>query len=47
VVDHSYLGFDIIRKKEFDIIKYENFIFKNNTLNEYMLNVKYTKNNKK
>jgi len=27
----------------FDIIKGENFIFENNTLNEDMLNVKHTK----
>ena len=35
-----YGGFDITREQIFDIIKSENFVFKNNTLNEDMLNVK-------
>jgi len=47
VVDHSHRGVDVIRDQGFDIIKGENFIFENNTLNEGMLNAKQTKNNKK
>jgi len=47
VVDHSHRGFDVIREQKFDIIKCENFVFENNTLNEGILNVKQTKNNKK
>jgi len=40
VVDHSHRGFDVIREQGFDIIKGENFVFENNTLNEGMLNAK-------
>ena len=47
MVDHSHWGFDVIREQEFDIIKGENFVFENNTLNEYMLNAKHIENNKK
>ena len=47
MVDHFHRGFDVIRDQEFDIIKGENFVFENNTLNEGMLNVKQTRNNKK
>ena len=47
MVDHSHRGVDVIRDQGFDIIKGENFIFENNTLNEGMLNAKQTKNNKK
>ena len=47
MVDHSHRGFDIIREQEFDIIKNENFVFENNTLNEDMLNAKHTENNQK
>ena len=47
MVDHSHRGFDVIREQGFDIIKGENFVFENNTLNEGMLNAKQTKNNKK
>ena len=39
MLDHSHRGFDII--------KGENFVFENNTLNKGMLNVKQTQNNKK
>ena len=39
-LDNSHQGFDVIREQEFDMIKGENFIFENNTLNESMLNVK-------
>jgi len=46
MIDHSHRGFDVIREQGFDIIKCENFVFENNTLNEGMLNVKQTKNNK-
>ena len=45
MVDHSHGGFDVIRKQGFDIIKGENFVFENNTLNEGMLNAKQTENN--
>jgi len=37
VVDHSHWGFDVIREQGFDIIKDENFVFENHTLNEDML----------
>ena len=47
MVDHSHRGFDVIREQDFDIIKGENFVFENNTLNEGMLNAKQTENNKK
>ena len=47
MVDHSHREFDVIREQRFDIIKGENFVFENNTLNEGMLNAKQTKNNKK
>jgi len=47
VVDHSHRGFDVIREQGFYIIKGENFVFENNTLNEGMLNAKQIKNNKK
>jgi len=40
VVDHYHRGFDVIREQRFDIIKSENSVFENNTLNEGMLNVK-------
>jgi len=40
VVDHSHRGFDVIREQEFDIIKCENFVFENNTINKGILNVK-------
>jgi len=40
VVDHSHGEFDVIREQRFNIIKGENFVFKNNTLNETMLNAK-------
>jgi len=33
----------MLLKKEFDIIKGENFVFENNTLNEGMLNAKHKK----
>jgi len=46
MVDHSHRGFDVIREQRFDIIKGENFVFENNTLNEGILNAKQ-KNNKK
>ena len=47
MVDHSHRGFDVIREQEFDIIKGENFVFKNNMLNEDILNAKHTENNQK
>jgi len=47
MVDHSHLGFDVIRKQKFVIFKVENFVFENNTINEDILNAKQTKNNKK
>ena len=51
MVDHSHRGFDVIREQEFDIIKGENFVFENNTLNKGIFsvfeNAKQTKNNKK
>jgi len=47
VVDYSHRKFDVIREREFDITKGENFVFENNTLNEDMLNAKQTENNKK
>ena len=37
----------MLLNNEFDIIKGENFVFENNTLNEGMLNVKQIENNKK
>ena len=40
MVDHSHQWFDVIGKQGFDIIKCENFVFENNTLNECMLNSK-------
>jgi len=46
VVNHSHRGFDVIREQEFDVIKCENFVFENNTLNEGMLNTKQKKNSK-
>ena len=46
MVDHSHRGFDVIREQGFDIIKGENFIFENNTLNEGMLNAKHRKQQK-
>jgi len=45
VVDHSHRGFDVIREQWFDIIKGEDFVFENNTLNEDMLNAKHIENN--
>ena len=47
MVDHSYRRFDVIGEQKFDIIKGENFVFENNTLNEGMLNGKQTENNPK
>jgi len=47
VVNHSHRGFDVIREQELNIVKGENFVFENNTLNADMLNAKHTKNNKK
>ena len=47
MVDHSHWEFDVIREQWFDIIKGENFVFENNTLNEDMLNAKQIENNKK
>ena len=44
MVDHSHREFDVIRKQGFDIIKGENFVFENNTLNEGMMNAIKTKN---
>ena len=44
MVDHSHRGFDVIREQGFDIIKGENFVFENNTLNEGMMNAIKTKN---
>jgi len=38
VVDHSHQEFDVIREQGFDIIKGENFVFENNTLNKGMMN---------
>ena len=46
MVDYSNRGFDVIREEDFDIIKCENFVFKDNMLNENMLNAKHTENNK-
>ena len=43
MVDHSHRGFDVIREQGFDVIKGENFVFENNTLNEGMLNFNETK----
>ena len=37
----------LLENKRFDIIKGENFVFENNTLNEDMLNAKHTENNQK
>jgi len=47
VVDHSHREFDVIREQWFDIIKCENFVFENNTLNEGMINTIKTKKLKK
>jgi len=47
VVDHSHRGFDIIGEQGFDIIKGEDFVFENNTLNEGMLNARQIENNPK
>ena len=47
MLNHSHRRFDVIREKEFDIIKGENFVFENYTINEGMLNTKQTENNKK
>jgi len=47
MVNHSHQEFDVIRQQGFDIIKDENFVFENNTLNDCMLNAKQTKKNKK
>jgi len=47
VIDYSDRQFDVIREQEFVIIKGENFVFENNTLNENMLNAKQTTNNLK
>ena len=44
MVDHSHREFDVIREQKFDIIKGENFVFENNTLNEGMMNAIKTKN---
>jgi len=46
VINDSHRGFDV-KEQEFDMIKGENFEFKNNTLNEGMLNAKQIENNKK
>ena len=40
MVDHSHREFDVIREQMFDIIKGENFVFENNTLNVGILNAK-------
>ena len=42
MIDHSHRGFDVIREQEFVIIKGENFVFENNTVNEGTLNAKQT-----
>ena len=47
MVKHSHQWFDVIKEQGIDIIKGENFVFGNNTLNEGMLNVKQIENNKK
>jgi len=47
MVDHSHRDFDISREQEFNIIKDENSVVENNTLNKSMLNAKQIKNNKK
>ena len=47
MVDYSHRGFDVIREQWFEIIKGENFVLENNTLNEGMLNANHTENNKK
>ena len=46
MIDHFHRE-DVIREQRFDSIKDENFVFKNNTLKEGMLNAKQTENNKK
>ena len=40
MIDHSHQEFDVIKEQAFDAIKGEFFLFKNNTLNEGMLNTK-------
>ena len=47
MVDHSHQEFDFIREQIFDIIKCENFLFGNNTINEGILNTKSIENNPK
>ena len=47
MIDHSHREFVVIREQKFDIIKGENFVFENNTLNECMLNTIQKENNKK
>ena len=47
MLNHSHRGFDVIREKKFDIIKGDDFVFENNTINEGMLNAKQIENNKK
>ena len=42
MADHSHRGFDVIREQGFGVIKGDNFLFENNTLNEGMLNTKQT-----
>ena len=44
MIDYSHPEFDVIREQWFDIIKGENFVFENNTLNEDMLNAKQREN---
>ena len=43
MVDHSHRKFDVIREQGFNIIKCENFVFENNTLNEGIMNAIKTK----
>ena len=43
MVDHSHREFDVNREQGFDIIKDENFVFENNTLNEGTMNAIKTK----
>jgi len=47
VINYSHREFDVTKEQMFDIIKYKNIVFENNTLNEDMLNDIQRENNKK
>ena len=47
MIDHSHRGFDATREQMIDVIKGKKNLFRNNTLNECMLNTKKIENNPK